>query len=1017
MPVVWRFANAEYHEASRELRVDGTPVALERKPLEVLRCLLLAEGELVTKQELFDTVWAGRVVTDGVLSQAIFRIREVLGDAERSLLRTVHGYGFRLDAPIAVEGREDAGTRLDFEAGAAVPGLDGWLLEARLGTRPHNELWRVRHTESDQCRVLKLALGERAERALRREVTLNRVLFKELGDDAPLVRLERWQFDAAPHWILMPWYPAGSLEDWIARSGGVAALPLQRRIDIVAEAAEVLARAHTLGVMHKDIKPGNLLVDESGAEPHLLMCDFGSGTVASRERLERAGVTVMGFTQTLKTDVSTTGTPAYMAPEVLAGGVFSERSDVYALGVLLYQLAAGNLHQPLAPGWEEDIDDVGLRNIVAGACAGKPERRIGSMADLARQLRDWRRGAATPATRPTPDAEPVARAAMPRGPARWGIAAGLALLAGLAGWALLGPQSQEAAAPGVGVTAAIPRVAILPFELRGVDDESTAVLSGLQEALISDLVQVSGWQLRLGRNLAALGVADASPAQIGTALGADRLIRGSVQQAGDELQVNLRIVDAPSGDLTWSRAVRGSRQDLFDLQRRIGRELASALDAEAPASAAGGQGVDPQAYEYYLVALSQLGGEPASSGNITLYQRAVDGLDRALERVPDFIDAHVLAVVAVSGGYWYSVLDRAEAQARIEEHLRALTRLDTPAVKLALARAMKRYYLDFDTAGGVALLAPFEPRIRRDALAARYYAAMLRRVGRFDEARDWLRRATQLRPGDFAPLAILIELGHWQGDARATHEVLELAVQRLPGNAFVAVTKEMYAYLFTGDADALAEFEAFTRTLPADNRYHIEIGIQRAYRQGDFARVSALRRQHPEDGLRFWGHDLQPRPLLVAMALNLTSAPAAEVQAAAARALAELERARERSDSPFRQMRTAQALALAGRREEALALSEAVLRDMPPERDLFNASELGLQAALVFAWLGAEERLLSLIEAALRGPLPGRVCSDLMHDISFAAVHRIPSASAVMSSACAERIDTARRVYLDDTKG
>ena len=100
-----------------------------------------------------------------------------------------------------------------------------------------------------------------------------------------------------------------------------------------------------------------------------------SGTVKSRERLAQTGVTVMGFTKTLHQDSSTSGTPAYMAPEVLKGGVFSEQSDVYAVGVLLYQLVIGELNEPLAPGWEEDVADPGLRAIIADACAGKPARR------------------------------------------------------------------------------------------------------------------------------------------------------------------------------------------------------------------------------------------------------------------------------------------------------------------------------------------------------------------------------------------------------------------------------------------------------------------------------------------------------------------------------------------------------------------------------------------------------------------------------------------------------------------
>ena len=79
-----------------------------------------------------------------------------------------------------------------------------------------------------------------------------------------------------------------------------------------------------------------------------------------------------------------------MAPEVLKGGVFSEQSDVYALGLLLYQLVIGHLHEPLAAGWEEDVADSGLRDIIVHACAGKPARRTANMRDLAKDIETWK---------------------------------------------------------------------------------------------------------------------------------------------------------------------------------------------------------------------------------------------------------------------------------------------------------------------------------------------------------------------------------------------------------------------------------------------------------------------------------------------------------------------------------------------------------------------------------------------------------------------------------------------------
>src|SRR5205807_4454245 len=154
--------------------------------------------------------------------------------------------------------------------------------------------------------------------------------------------------------------------------------------------------AHGIGVLHKDLKPANILVvprtrdksgDRSTAGWQIRVADFGSASLFDPSRLRALGITNLGFTQTTTPEAaSLTGTLMYMAPEVLAGQSPSASSDVYALGVLLYQFLVGDFRKPLAPGWESDIADPLLREDIAEAASGDPSKRLSSAADLVERL-------------------------------------------------------------------------------------------------------------------------------------------------------------------------------------------------------------------------------------------------------------------------------------------------------------------------------------------------------------------------------------------------------------------------------------------------------------------------------------------------------------------------------------------------------------------------------------------------------------------------------------------------------
>ncbi len=388
----WSFGEAVLDERTLELRVRGELTELERKPLEVLIYLLLHAGEVVTKDELAEALWPGRILTETVLTRCISLLRQALHDEHREQIKTVHGYGYRLLVPVSVETLVAATPALppciDFKPGDTPPLRPQWRLEQRLGGGGHGEVWLGRHGKTHEARVYKFALGGVALTALKREITLYRLLHDSLGERPDLVRIIDWNLRESPYFIESEFCSCGSLLSWAAAQGGVDQLPLAMRLELLAQVADSLAAAHAVGVLHKDLKPANVLVViEPDQAPRIKLTDFGSGGLLEPGRLDSLGITRLGFTRALAANELTSGTPLYLAPEVMAGQPSTVQADIYALGVMLYQLCVGDLARQLAPGWEHDIDDELLREDIALAADGNRSRRLADAAELATRLR------------------------------------------------------------------------------------------------------------------------------------------------------------------------------------------------------------------------------------------------------------------------------------------------------------------------------------------------------------------------------------------------------------------------------------------------------------------------------------------------------------------------------------------------------------------------------------------------------------------------------------------------------
>ncbi len=318
--------------------------------------------------------------------------------------------------------------------GQLVPGRR-WVLDRCLGEGGFGEVWLARHQELNEQCVFKFCFKAERARSLKREVTLFRILREHVGEHPNIVAIHDVFFDEPPFYIVMDYVEGPTFDRWATERTGDSDKPLETKLEVIAQIADALQAAHDAGVIHRDVKPSNVLVTERQKRPQAKLTDFGIGQVINAEALASGGR--LGFTQTILSSTTASGTQIYMAPEILAGQPATTRSDIYSLGVVLWQTVCGNFTQPLTSDWADSVADPLLRDDIRQCVAGDPQKRFAGIAQLAERLR-------TLGQRREADAKESARlAALERRAYRRGIiraALGalvvVLVIAGLALWAV-----------------------------------------------------------------------------------------------------------------------------------------------------------------------------------------------------------------------------------------------------------------------------------------------------------------------------------------------------------------------------------------------------------------------------------------------------------------------------------------------------------------------------------------------------------------------------------------------------
>ena len=292
--------------------------------------------------------------------------------------------------------------------GAEVPTAPGWIVLEKLGEGGFGEVWKaqkrdvttstvvrtgldnVHGLEPGECAAFKFCFDLAHARALRREVTLLKMLEAKQGDLQHTVRLVDYQLESAPLFVVYEYVAGRNLAQWLREEG--AGIKPVRRLCMLAPVAQAIGVIHDTGILINDIKPSNILVRyaEDGKR-ELLIADLGIGQIRDRKFLEDAAVTLTtGFTRTLVPDSgspSRAGTVLYQAPELQEGREPSVATDAYAFGVTLMQAAVGDSKASVSGPWKGRVRGRVVRRLIGRMVRGDSAKRLTDMRKASWRLR------------------------------------------------------------------------------------------------------------------------------------------------------------------------------------------------------------------------------------------------------------------------------------------------------------------------------------------------------------------------------------------------------------------------------------------------------------------------------------------------------------------------------------------------------------------------------------------------------------------------------------------------------
>jgi TolB-like protein/tRNA A-37 threonylcarbamoyl transferase component Bud32/Flp pilus assembly protein TadD len=817
------------------------------------------------------------------------------------------------------------------------------------------------------------------QRHSRRIVALKRILSYHADSQETLARFRREAQAAASldHPNILPIYEVSECDDGLPFfsmkfAGGGSLLDAapalrsepRRAVALVAKVVRAVQYAHAQGILHRDLKPGNILLD-GRAEP--LVSDFG---------LAKWLDTSSHLTRTL----TIFGTPGYIAPEQVNGsaGKLGPASDVYSLGAILFDLLTGRppflgehalkviqqaSEKPapklrtLMPGLDRDLE-----TICAKCLEREPGARYRSAGALADDLERWLEGRHI-----------VARPVSP--PARaWRWARRNPLVAGMAALLLvLGSAvsvmiwNGEMAAP-----PAASGIAVLPFESLSPDKENVFFAEGVYDGVSTKLAKVANLKV-ISHNSVAKYRGARNTQEIGRALNVAYVLEGSVRREAGRIHLNAQLINTRTDAHVWAQEYDRDLSDVFTLQSEIAQKITDQLGAEISstekASIQEPPTTDLVAYDAYLRGKDLINGIAFSMRAKEDLFKAVQLLNEAVARDPLFF----LAYGELAGAHdrmYFLGFDHTDARLKLSEAaIDTVRRLRPQAGETHLALAQHLYwaYRDYDRAKAELGLArrtlPNESRI---PLLTGY---IHRRQGDWDKSVEEMKQALQLDPRDFSILQQISLTYEGMRRYKDMAAILDSALTIAPKDILSRVRRAWVDLEQRADAGPLrTAIGAILAENPEAAPVFVDRWLALALRQRDPAEAERALLAMPTDGCydenipfpNSWC-----RGLVARLRGDQTAAHTAFIDART-----ELEQTlRDQPDYAQALCALGVVDAALGNKEDAIREGERAAQLMPVTKSSLEGAKLMQYLAIIYAWTGEKDRAIARLAETVKLPV------------------------------------------------
>jgi len=753
----------------------------------------------------------------------------------------------------------------------------------------------------------------------------------------------------------MKFVEGGQLDDVVRRES----MSIRQAAELIAKVARTVHYAHEHGVLHRDIKPGNILLDAKGTP---LLTDFGLAGLVETE-------------STITRTLEVLGTPSYMAPEQGAGehGKVSTTTDVYGLGAVLYELLTA--HPPFAGGtsyqtirllldteprqprlWNPKMDR-DLSTICLKCLEKDPGRRYSSALALAEDLERWLRHEPIQAKRSGFFVR--ARKWVRRKPAIAALIASFVALVATISWNVW--KSELISHP------ATKGIAVLPFQNLSGDPENAYFADGVQEEILTRLANIADLKVISRTSTQRYQTKPANLSNIAEQLGVAHILEGSVQKVADQIRVNVQLINAQTDSHLWAETYDRKLTDIFGVESEIAKRIAESLQAKLTGREEHALAVKltnhPEAYDAYLHGLAFDGRGPYS---FNLLGKAIGFYERAVQLDPSF--AVAWARLSRADAHLYFAGDDTTPARRdtAKGALENAQKLQPNSPETLLALGYYQYWVLYDYAAAKATFDQARKMVPGSSEVPKALGYVARRERHWDESIAYFQEALTLDPRNAQLVSDFAETYTILRQFSAALKLEDRALDIMPNDPGVMAEKADIYHALGDLQEAAKRLSAINWQTASGFAFGSKINQLRFERNFPEAirllqdRVAQFNYGNKDDN----AYDQVTLALMQRLAGDTA---AAKITAEQARdALGHLYR--DQPDNWKRMVILSQSYAAAGEKDSAIQTAERAIMLLPRSKDPLKGPTIEENLARIQAMFGENSRAISSLGRLLQTP-------------------------------------------------